>query len=193
MNVRSVSSFAIIACLLVCGVFVSQKIVLAAGGCSSQQGGIGGTGHEPGDGGIGGTGHDIEGGGIGGTGHDIEDGGIGGTGVRDGTGGIGGTGDLADGEATGIIGVITEFASICVNGVEIHFDPATPVEVDGQTATHKALAIGQVVRIVAKNVGNRMVAQKIRVDHTVSGPISRVDAGKFRNNRCHYGICQYLR
>src|SRR2546422_4023925 len=52
--------------------------------------------------------------------------GIGGTGIgKDGSGGIGGT---------GIVGVITGFASICVNGVEVHYDASPPVSADGRPA-----------------------------------------------------------
>ncbi len=152
---------------------------VSADGCRSQSGGIGGTGHTKEDGGIGGTGHET-GGGIGGTGITDQDGGIGGTGHSGKDGGIGGTGDLAEGETIGIIGTINEFASVCVNGVEVHYNPDTPVKVDGKSVTHKALAIGQVVKVVAKNVGNRMVAQSIQVDHPISGPISSVNHDKGR-------------
>lgn len=157
---------------------VSATAVIA-GNCNFEPGGIGGTGRTIRDGGIGGTGHETGGGGIGGTGIQDE-GGIGGTGRTSGDGGIGGTGDLADGDTIGILGTVTEFASICVNGVEIHFDPRTPVQVDGQRTTHKTLAIGQVVRVVAKSAGNRLIAQNIQVEHTLSGPISSIDTAQRR-------------
>ena len=60
-------------------------------------------------------------GGIGGTGAVAARPGLGGTGISE--GGIGGT---------GIVGVITGFASICVNGVEVQFDASTPVMDNGQ-------------------------------------------------------------
>ena len=151
--------------------------------CQFEPGGIGGTGYTGQDGGIGGTGHEDDAGGIGGTGLQQERGGIGGiggTGHRSGEGGIGGTGDLADGDTIGLLGTITAFASICVNGVEVHFNPDTPVQVDGKSATHKSLALGQVVNIVAKNIGNRVIAQNIRIDHTMSGPISMVNPAERR-------------
>ena len=90
--------------------------------------------------GIGGTGTAMAQSGIGGTG--LLDGGTGGTGNPE--GGIGGTGNVAnDGGigGTGIIGIITGFASICVNGVEIHYDINTPVSVDGQLSIARDLAV----------------------------------------------------
>lgn len=70
--------------------------------------------------GIGGTGNQKDG--IGGTGQQAHDG-IGGTGISADSG-IGGTGQQAQEGigGTGIIGVITGFASVCVNGLEILYD-----------------------------------------------------------------------
>ncbi len=161
-------------------VLVVSTTAATADNCQFEPGGIGGTGHTNEDGGIGGTGHEDDAGGIGGTGLQDEGSGIGGTGHGSGDGGIGGTGDLADGDTIGLLGTISEFASICVNGVEVHFDPGTPVQVDGKRASHKALAIGQVVQVIAKNIGSRVVAQNIRVDHALSGPISSVNLAERR-------------
>src|SRR6185369_3233583 len=84
--------------------------------------------------------------GLGGTG--VASGGIGGTGIR--TGGIGGTGISNGGiGGTGIVGVITGFASICVNGVEVHYGADTPVLADGRQAQAGDLAVGQVVAVSA--------------------------------------------
>ena len=77
--------------------------------------------------------------GIGGTGDVALKPGIGGTGIDN--GGIGGT---------GIVGVITGFASICVNGVEVHYDESMPVNDNGQTVKTGVLALGQVVVVKAK-------------------------------------------
>ena len=90
-------------------------------------------------------------GGIGGTGISdgaacVDPGGIGGTGISD--GGIGGTGVRAETEL-GVFGVITGFASICVNGIELHYDAATPVSLNGAPAQAGALAVGQVVMVQA--------------------------------------------
>ncbi len=36
---------------------------------------------------------------------------------------------------TGIIGVVTGFASICVNGLEVQYDNTVPVDIDGHAGT----------------------------------------------------------
>jgi hypothetical protein len=92
--------------------------------------------------------------------------GIGGTGAAE--GGIGGT---------GIIGVITGFASICVNGVEVHYDTGTPVLADGQPTTLSNLAVGQVVAVQAVGEGDQLSARSISVMHMVVGPVGRIDTG----------------
>ncbi|MGH8832102.1 MAG: DUF5666 domain-containing protein, partial [Polaromonas sp.] len=95
--------------------------------------------------------------------------GIGGTGIGNGdTGGIGGT---------GIVGVITGFASICVNGVEVHYDAGTPVSADGRAAMARELAVGQVVAVRASGTGAQVAARSIAVIHAAVGPVSRVDTG----------------
>jgi hypothetical protein len=74
---------------------------------------------------------------------------------------------------TGIIGVVTGFASICVNGLEVAYDPATPVMIGGTPADANALRAGQVVAIEA---AGRAVSQarKISIIYQVSGPIESV-------------------
>lgn len=94
--------------------------------------------------------------------------GIGGTGITNaGVGGMGGT---------GIVGVITGFASICINGLEVQYDASTPVIADGQGATTQELAVGQVVAVRASGAGAQLVASNIALIHAVVGPVSRVDA-----------------
>ena len=68
--------------------------------------------------------------GFGGTGS-VADRGIGGTGQMADRG-FGGTGQVADRGlgGTGIVGTITGFASVCVNGVEVAFDATAPVLVE---------------------------------------------------------------
>ena len=90
--------------------------------------------------------------------------GIGGTGIDN--GGMGGT---------GIVGVITGFASVCVNGVEVHFDRDTPVLTDGERTTVRELAIGQIVAVRAQGEGDEVAAQRIAVMHAAVGPVSSVD------------------
>ena len=48
---------------------------------------------------------------------------------------------------TGIIGTITGFASVCVNGLEVEFEDDTPVEIDGTPARPSDSAARQRVRL----------------------------------------------
>lgn len=123
------------------------------GGTGAAQSGVGGTGLH--DGGMGGTGNPQ--GGIGGTGNIADDGGIGGT---------------------GIVGVITGFASICVNGVEIQYSPGTTISMDGQPTTAGELAVGQVIAARALGTGDKLTARNIAVIHAAVGPVSHFDTTK---------------
>jgi len=116
--------------------------------------GIGGTGFKPGERPSTETG---DGNGIGGTGHQAN---------GDGTGGIGGT---------GIIGAITGYGSIFVNGyeVEIPDDMAVTIK-DGQT-TADQLAIGQIVEIEASGDGTHVNAASVHVRHELGGTIESID------------------
>jgi hypothetical protein len=127
--------------------------------------------------GIGGTGAPLaNNSGIGGTGTPLannERGGIGGTGIVAGTNkpvfgdsGIGGT---------GIVGVITGFASICVNGIEVNYDSNTPVWDNGYPSALSQLVVGQVVSVAATGSGNQITARGISVIQAVVGPITAVN------------------
>ncbi|MEQ1773751.1 MAG: DUF5666 domain-containing protein [Burkholderiales bacterium] len=112
-------------------------------------------------------------GGMGGTGT-VAKGGMGGTGITaeatplaPGSGGMGGT---------GVVGIITGFASICVNGVEVHYDSRTPVSVNGQAAAARDLAVGQLVVVHARTVGGQLRANGIGAIDAVSGPVTGVNA-----------------
>jgi hypothetical protein len=150
--------------VLLAGVAVAASV---ASSCL-MPGGIGGTGVSP-NSGIGGTGVTPDSG-IGGTGV-TADGGIGGTGVTA-DGGIGGTGMRADADLS-LIGVVTGFGSICVNGVEVHYDASTPVTLDGEPSSPGALAIGHVVALRA--FGNGVEARARAVD-IYSAAVGRVTA-----------------
>jgi Domain of unknown function (DUF5666) len=127
----------------------------------------------------------------------INDSGIGGTGIRvakngsngnsgGGEGGIGGTGVVAGVNkaifgtggvgGTGIVGVITGFASICVNGIEVNYDTTTPVWDNGKPSAISQLAVGQVVSVTAVDNGQQMTARGIGVIQAVVGPISAINA-----------------
>ena len=113
-----------------------------------------------GDGGIGGTGRVPAG---------PEDGGMGGTGVR-------GEGaavlSAVPGESLGIVGVVTGFASVCVNGLEVHVDQTTPVSENGRTAHVGNLAVGQFVSIDARATAGGLRARDIAIVHLVEGPLT---------------------
>ena len=69
--------------------------------------------------------------------------------------GIGGTGAVAEADngktggqdrgigGTGIVGVVTGFASICVNGLEVLYDDSLPVALEDGWARPDALRVGQ--------------------------------------------------
>ena len=120
--------------------------------------------------------------------------GIGGTGFKPGerpgteTGdgnGIGGTGQQASGDGpsgiggTGIIGAITGYGSIFVNGYEVEIPDEMAVTIkDGQT-TADQLAIGQIVEIEASGVGGtddtHVNAASVHIRHELGGTIERID------------------
>ncbi|MBS4098938.1 MAG: hypothetical protein KGZ83_19110 [Sulfuricella sp.] len=123
----------------------------AAPGCTASDGGTGGTGVVN-DGGTGGTGA-------------TDEGGTGGTGIRA-EGGTGGTG------GTGIVGAITGFASICVNGLEVYFDAATAVTVNGEAGDIGRLAVGQLIALRADNSLKGLVTRNVAVLHVLEGPVT---------------------
>jgi hypothetical protein len=97
--------------------------------------------------------------------------------------GIGGTGIAPAGPVedrgmggTGIVGVITGFGSIWVNGIEVEFDPATPVRIDGSGTHGDVLRVGQVAVITATGSGSRLDARSITIRHEVSGPVEAVES-----------------
>lgn len=101
-------------------------------------------------------------------------GGIGGTGIM-GDGGIGGTGARAEGDV-GLLGVITGFASICVNGIEVHYDARTPVTANGEPASAQSLALGQVVAVRATGSGTQARARAIEIVDAAVGPVGAVES-----------------
>src|ERR1700722_6771735 len=95
--------------------------------------------------------------------------------------GIGGTGAPAPGPlisdrgigGTGIVGVITGFGSVFVNGLEVAYTPGTPITVDGVSETDAAPRVGQLGTIVATD-DNGLHAVSIDLRHEVSGPVTSV-------------------
>ena len=145
--------------------------------------GMGGTGIVA-KSGLGGTGITNENG-LGGTGITAAgiaaDGGMGGTGINAGQGGFGGTGDaisLLPQDALGgvaIIGVVTGFASICVNGEEVFYDKSTLVYDNGMAAKLSSLATGKMIMLKADKVNGQLRARSMGLFDAVAGPIEHVD------------------
>ncbi|BAL24030.1 DUF5666 domain-containing protein [Azoarcus sp. KH32C] len=171
-----------------------RQIVFAAGLLSAvapavyaapvciDPGGIGGTGAPEHEGGIGGTGSPAHEGGAGGTGAPAaqaqittSESGIGGTGapVARAPGGLGGTGSPTDGiGGTGIVGTITGFASICVNGLEVHYGESVPLTENGMAAATSRLAVGQVVSIETATSDRGLEARSISILNAFEGPVT---------------------
>jgi hypothetical protein len=100
--------------------------------------------------------------------------------------GIGGTGGPAKTHlsdrgigGTGIVGVVTGFASICVDGLEVRLDKSVPVSINGSAATARQLRVGQLVVIETRGTvptpDSVAQAQTISVRYEVSGPIEAID------------------
>jgi uncharacterized membrane protein YgcG len=100
-----------------------------------------------------------------------------------GRGGIGGTGITVQAEpsvggmgGTGIVGVITGFASICVNDVEVHLDAKTPVTDNGVEVSAGSLAVGQMVAVRASGFGKEVMANRVALVHVAVGPVDSINA-----------------
>jgi len=94
--------------------------------------------------------------------------------------GLGGTGMLASIDSgvggTGIVGEITGFGSIFVNGIEIEYDNKTPFSINGEPTAYQQLAIGDVVEVLTTNAQQHTDARMINVRHEVIGEVESVDA-----------------
>ena len=103
--------------------------------------------------------------------------GIGGTGgVAD--RGIGGTGAIADRGigGTGIVGTVTEFGSIWVNGRRIELPETTPMTLEGWPLTPAELRLGHVVAALAgPGRSGGLVAAAVEARLVVAGPVQRLD------------------
>ncbi len=86
-------------------------------------------------------------------------------------GGIGGT---------GIVGVITDFGSVVVNGRHVEIGPNTLIRQDGERANADELRVGQVVEIQAVGRSSRSLSRVIDVRREVAGPITDTDLDKGR-------------
>lgn len=77
---------------------------------------------------------------------------------------------------TGIVGTITGFGSVFVNGLEVAYTPSTPLTIDGAPDADAALRVGQLAAIVASE-DHGLNAVSIDVRHEVSGPVTSVSTG----------------
>ena len=101
--------------------------------------------------------------------------------------GLGGTGApqnvaMIDGKkngdglgGTGILGTISGFGSIIVNGTGWEFDRHTHVESDGKPSSLEALKVGQVVVGVARTRDGKFYLDTLEIQHAVAGPIGAID------------------
>lgn len=89
--------------------------------------------------------------------------------------GIGGTGKQPGIGGTGIIGTITGFGSIFINGLVVDTAPDLAIAFKDRTLRPDALRVGQVVAIEAQNAGGHLRAIALSVRHEVAGPIERID------------------
>jgi hypothetical protein len=92
--------------------------------------------------------------------------------------GIGGTGIVAQNiasEAVGVVGEITGFGSIFVNGIEVEDDASTIISVNGRKVSSHEFEIGEVVEVLTRDEHAVTGAVLINVRHEVIGPISEID------------------
>ena len=86
---------------------------------------------------------------------------------------------------TGIVGVITGFASICVDGLEVTYDASAPVDINGTMIDASWLRVGQVVAIHATVASPaKPVASTISIRVEVTGRVERVERA---NNQVRIG------
>ena len=76
---------------------------------------------------------------------------------------------------TGIVGVVTGFGSVFVNGMEIQYDAAAPVDIDGSVSSAAELRAGQLVAIQA---GGPATAPRARTISVRSAVIGRIEASE---------------
>lgn len=115
--------------------------------------------------------------------------GLGGTGMLANTG-SGQTGSGLGG--TGIIGEITGFGSIFVNGIEVEYDSSTPFTIDGETAEPQQLNIGDIVEILTMDARKHTEAQIINLRHEIIGAVESVEPHTYSFNINGQSIIQSI-
>jgi hypothetical protein len=132
-----------------------------------------------------------DGSGAGGTGlrpEGIDGSGQGGTGISPHGAGGDGSGTGGTGHTVQVEGVITGFASICVNGLELHYQPTTPVTIHGRTASPGDLEVGQVVRALATGQGAQLTVQQVHVRHLLVGQVQAIGPGGLQAQGRNIGL-----
>lgn len=93
--------------------------------------------------------------------------------------GIGGTGAVADRGigGTGIVGTVTAFGSIWVNGHRVALPPVVTVRIEGRPAGIGAVDVGQMVAAVVDpgSDGAEAEARSVEVRYAVAGPVEAAD------------------
>lgn len=103
--------------------------------------------------------------------------GLGGTGMLADTGSGSGSGSGLGG--TGILGEITGFGSVFVNGIEIEYDNDTTFTIDGEAADDRQLEIGDVVEVLTSDASQHTQASIINLRHEVIGRVESTDPDTF--------------
>ena len=101
--------------------------------------------------------------------------------------GLGGTGLLANAGGgagsglggTGVVGEITGFGSVFVNGIEIEYDNETAFTINGETAVPQQLEIGDVVEVLTTDANKHTQARVINLRHEVIGKVESVEPQTF--------------
>jgi hypothetical protein len=96
--------------------------------------------------------------------------------------GIGGTGFAGDDSGddsgiggTGIYGTITNFGSLCVNGLRVRYADDVAVEINGRTAQADRLAVGQVAWVEAFGRGDELSAETISILSAAIGVVEALE------------------
>ncbi|MCX5738826.1 MAG: DUF5666 domain-containing protein, partial [Proteobacteria bacterium] len=76
---------------------------------------------------------------------------------------------------TGIVGIVTGFGSVCVNGLEVAYDDLTAIDSNGAAESPVDLAVGQLVVVEATGRGDRLRAKRIAVRDAAVGPVFEID------------------
>ncbi len=93
--------------------------------------------------------------------------------------GIGGTGIMVGNQqGAGVIGMITGYGSIFVNGIEIETENKATISIDGTRVKAHDFEIGEVVEVLTVDSNTHTQAQHINIRHEIIGPVSHYDSGK---------------